>query len=326
MKLNQDGTALSFTFLPGLPASPARLIPALAALLLVSGCASVTRGTKDTLVVESDPAGATVRLSTGGIGTTPTSFQLPRKKALDVFVEKEGYEPLTIHVSSQISGTGAAGMAGNVLVGGVIGVGVDAWTGATKDLRPNPIKVVLVPRKTDAKAAQTAEAAPAGPKPVEPVTKGSPEAVANGAQPAASAGSPARNAYQPAGTQVGTLRVPNKMEPSQVQNTIATVLLNREWQVTEKADGHVVGHIKHRSHEAVLTLVYDHDLIQLYCEGWKIDKETGAHLKPDLPDGWIENIRNDLTERLAQAPAAHSPDLVANPRAEPKGSGAAKGT
>src|ERR1700712_4741590 len=118
---------------------PRKLFFALVALGLISGCASVTRGTKDTLVVESDPAGAEVRLSTGGTGKTPTSFQLPRKKTLEVYIEKEGYEPLTVHVSSQISGTGAVGMAGNVLIGGIIGIGVDTWTGASKDLRPNPI-------------------------------------------------------------------------------------------------------------------------------------------------------------------------------------------
>lgn len=121
---------------------------ALALLASFSGCASVTRGTKDTLVVESEPSGASVRLSTGHTGKTPTSFQLPRKHGFDVFIEKEGYEPLTVHVSSQISGKGALGMSGNVLVGGVIGVGVDALTGATKDLKPNPVKVTLVPLKT----------------------------------------------------------------------------------------------------------------------------------------------------------------------------------
>lgn len=120
---------------------------ALASLVLFNGCASVTRGTKDTLVVESEPAGADVRLSTGHTGKTPTSFQLPRKHGFDVYVSKEGYEPLTIHVSSQISGKGALGMSGNVLVGGLIGVGVDAMTGATKDLKPNPVRVTLVPLK-----------------------------------------------------------------------------------------------------------------------------------------------------------------------------------
>ena len=120
---------------------------ALAALPFIIGCASVTRGTKDTLVVESDPVGAIVRLSTGQSGKTPTSFQLPRKKAFDVYLEKEGYEPLTVHVSSQISGKGSLGVAGNVLVGGLIGVGVDAITGAAKDLKPNPVIVKMVPLK-----------------------------------------------------------------------------------------------------------------------------------------------------------------------------------
>jgi hypothetical protein len=35
-------------------------------------------------------------------------------------------------------------MAGNVLLGGVIGAGVDAATGATKQLKPNPVQVTLV--------------------------------------------------------------------------------------------------------------------------------------------------------------------------------------
>jgi hypothetical protein len=132
------------------------LLSAVAAIALQSGCASITRGTKDTLVVETDPAGANVRLSTGESGKTPTSFKLPRKKDLDVTIERDGYEPVTVHVSSQISGRGAAGMAGNVLVGGIIGAGVDAYSGATKDLKPNPVVVKLVPIKNSDAAAAAA--------------------------------------------------------------------------------------------------------------------------------------------------------------------------
>jgi hypothetical protein len=36
-------------------------------------------------------------------------------------------------------------MAGNVLAGGVIGIGVDAYTGAAFDHTPNPVSVSLVP-------------------------------------------------------------------------------------------------------------------------------------------------------------------------------------
>lgn len=44
---------------------------------------------------------------------------------------------------SEVSGAGAAGMAGNVILGGVNGAGVDAATGATKRLVPNPVRVTL---------------------------------------------------------------------------------------------------------------------------------------------------------------------------------------
>lgn len=114
------------------------------AVLFFSGCATVTRGTKDTLVVESDPAGADVRLSTGQIGKTPSSFKLKRGDALTVTISKEGYETVNVNVTPQIVGAGAAGMAGNVLVGGLIGAGVDAWSGAMKDLKPNPVRVTMV--------------------------------------------------------------------------------------------------------------------------------------------------------------------------------------
>tara|TARA_Y100001934_G_C12228433_1_gene714157 strand:+ start:470 stop:964 length:495 start_codon:yes stop_codon:yes gene_type:complete len=120
-------------------------------LVTTIGCASITRGSKDTLVINSDPSGANVSLSTGLTGKTPCSFQVSRKGGFVVKIEKEGYETIEVQVRGQISGGGAAGMAGNVLLGGIIGAGVDAATGATKDLKPNPIDVKLVPIKQDEK-------------------------------------------------------------------------------------------------------------------------------------------------------------------------------
>ena len=116
-------------------------------LITTIGCASITRGSKDTLVVNSDPSGAKVSLSIGLSGKTPCAFKVSRKGGFVVKIEKEGYETIELQVVSQISGGGAAGMAGNVLLGGIIGAGVDAATGATKDLKPNPIDVKLVPIK-----------------------------------------------------------------------------------------------------------------------------------------------------------------------------------
>ena len=34
-------------------------------------------------------------------------------------------------------------MAGNVLVGGIVGVGIDSYSGANKSLSPNPLRVTM---------------------------------------------------------------------------------------------------------------------------------------------------------------------------------------
>ena len=112
---------------------------------LFHGCTTVTRGTNDVLVVESDPAGATVSLSNGMTGKTPTTFKLPRKHPLVVKIEKEGYEALEVNVTPRTVSAGGVGMAGNVILGGGIGAILDGNNGSMKDLTPNPISVKLVP-------------------------------------------------------------------------------------------------------------------------------------------------------------------------------------
>jgi hypothetical protein len=109
----------------------------------ISGCATITRGTEQALVVESEPSGATVTLSNGMTGSTPTSFKVKRKDNLVVTVSKPGYETAKINVTSQIASNGGAAMAGNILAGGIIGVAVDAGSGAMNELIPNPVKVTL---------------------------------------------------------------------------------------------------------------------------------------------------------------------------------------
>jgi len=112
---------------------------------VLTGCATITRGTTEVLVVETDPPGATVEISNGHQCSSPCTVELKRKHDYHVKIAKAGYEPIETDVKSQIVGAGAAGMAGNVLVGGLIGVGVDAYTGATKGLKPNPLSVNLAP-------------------------------------------------------------------------------------------------------------------------------------------------------------------------------------
>ena len=120
-----------------------RLCLAVGLVALAAGCATVTRGTTEVLTIDSAPVGATVSMSNGERCETPCAILLKRKFPLAVEICKTGYAPVVTNILSQVSGAGGAGMAGNVLVGGLIGVGVDATSGAMRDLRPNPLSVTL---------------------------------------------------------------------------------------------------------------------------------------------------------------------------------------
>jgi hypothetical protein len=111
-----------------------------------TACATLTRGTTQQFVVETTPVGAAVKTSHGfTCPATPCTFSLPRKESFSVTASKDGFATQTAEVASGLAGSGAAGMAGNILLGGFIGIGVDATSGALNDLTPNPLKMVLQP-------------------------------------------------------------------------------------------------------------------------------------------------------------------------------------
>ena len=110
----------------------------------VSGCATMTRGTTEAFAIETDPPGASARLSTGLACMTPCSVTVKRRGDFTVWLEKDGYETVTATVTSSIDSGGGAGMAGNVILGGIIGAGVDAGTGAMHSHKPNPLSVKMV--------------------------------------------------------------------------------------------------------------------------------------------------------------------------------------
>ena len=142
---------------------------ALVAISILSGCASITRGTTDGLTVESVPSQAEIKIyRTNGsfgkneiknnsvldeknpsvgpiVGKTPQTFKLARKGKYKVEISKAGYKTAEVDVTNIISGSGGAGMAGNLLFGGIIGAGIDASNGSMKDLTPNPVSVTLEP-------------------------------------------------------------------------------------------------------------------------------------------------------------------------------------
>ena len=124
----------------------------LAAFVALGGCATVIRGAKDTVKFESQPPGATVSaesISTDKIGpivcTAPCKLELKRKREWKVDFTLEGYKPASGVLTPKVTGGGVASGVGNVVAGGIIGIGVDAGTGANLDLKPNPMIARLAP-------------------------------------------------------------------------------------------------------------------------------------------------------------------------------------
>ncbi len=96
------------------------------------------------LQIVSQPAGAQVKTSNGySCDNTPCELKIPRRSKFVVTISKAGCQTQQVKVTNELAEGGAAGMAGNVLIGGVIGIGVDAATGATQNLEPNPVMVNL---------------------------------------------------------------------------------------------------------------------------------------------------------------------------------------
>lgn len=123
-----------------------KVLLGIAIALMLGACGTVTRGTTADVTFKSEPPGAKVQLSTGMVcAATPCTFQISRKQEFIASFTMDGYEPQSIDVKTDVSGGGAAGFAGNVLVGGVIGMGVDVATGAALDHQPNPVFATLVP-------------------------------------------------------------------------------------------------------------------------------------------------------------------------------------
>lgn len=93
-------------------------------------CATITCGMSEQVTFTSEPSGASVRTSTGlACSATPCTFDVSRKQEFIAVFSKEGFEDQSIEVQTELAGNGAAGFAGNVIVGGVVGMGADVATG-----------------------------------------------------------------------------------------------------------------------------------------------------------------------------------------------------
>jgi hypothetical protein len=116
------------------------------ALVFLGGCATLTTSSSQTVTLVTDPAGAACTFKRDGkvvgiVNPTPGSLMVSKShSALDVACVKDGYVDATGTVGSKFQ----AMTFGNVLFGGIIGIAVDAASGATAEYEPQ-ISIRLTP-------------------------------------------------------------------------------------------------------------------------------------------------------------------------------------
>jgi hypothetical protein len=113
----------------------------LAMILGLYGCGAIFNGSRQNITVTSAPDGAHVESApTAGTFTTPTTLSLHRKRDYTLTFSREGYSS----ASTVISHHSRAGIIVlDVLFTGLIGVIVDASTGAWNKLSPENVSVAL---------------------------------------------------------------------------------------------------------------------------------------------------------------------------------------
>lgn len=134
-----------------------RRIYAALGLLLLPACSTLTTGTTQSVTVISDPSGAACNVTRDGqligvVNPTPGSLTVS-KSTKDMMINciRQGNAPGQNIIRSEFQ----AATVGNLLLGGVIGLAVDAASGAMGNYPPS-IAVLLPPLATTAEIASSA--------------------------------------------------------------------------------------------------------------------------------------------------------------------------
>jgi len=108
-------------------------------LLATGGCATAINGTTQTVYINSIPQGAAVSDNGRPLGMTPVSAVLARGQDHVLTFSMPGYGTTSFAMQRQFKTT----TAGNILIGGLIGIAVDACSGANYELTPQTVLVTL---------------------------------------------------------------------------------------------------------------------------------------------------------------------------------------
>jgi hypothetical protein len=115
----------------------------LAAAVVLCSCATMIDGPRQHMTFDSTPPGAVVHVDGYTDVTTPSSLDLARQKTHRVTIHKDGYRDATLVLDRQFNGMAL----GNVLLFpiGILGLAIDANSGAMSQLTPAAVSVTLEP-------------------------------------------------------------------------------------------------------------------------------------------------------------------------------------
>lgn len=105
---------------------------------VVVGCATITKGSTQTISITSNIDGARLSLDGIEIGVTPFTGSVPKNKTT-LQVSKDGYAPSTIVLSKTLEGM----FWGNIITGGTLGSITDFASGAAYSYAPATYHVEL---------------------------------------------------------------------------------------------------------------------------------------------------------------------------------------
>lgn len=120
--------------------------------LLAVNCSTIVHQTTQQIQVKSDPPGAAVTVACGEVhndpkATTPTAVTVHRKPNFcQISLVKEGFAREDVQIGKSMSGL----YLGNILIGGIIGLIVDAANGAMWNRTPAVVDVKLKPAEPPA--------------------------------------------------------------------------------------------------------------------------------------------------------------------------------
>ena len=107
--------------------------------LSLFSCATIFNGTNQDINISSNPSDAKVIIDEKEFGNTPLIAHLARKDNHIIKIKLEGYQEEIITLNRKNSNW----FLGNCLFGGLIGMGIDAITGAMYILEPEEINTTL---------------------------------------------------------------------------------------------------------------------------------------------------------------------------------------